>query len=147
MATGVGAPHRVRVSAAARGCLRLPHDGIALNERFGGNGAVIYKHARALGCEGIASKRLAIRTTQARSTIDSRSKSSNARSEAIGGRGLGCYAARSVICPARSAFHLLFSAARFAIHRNMTAHLAIFRTFFPLQEGVLHLQRRTLTCP
>jgi bifunctional non-homologous end joining protein LigD len=38
--------------------LRLPHDGIALNEHFGGDGAVIYKHAYALGCEGIVSKRL-----------------------------------------------------------------------------------------
>jgi hypothetical protein len=24
---------------------RLPHDGIALNEQFGGDGAMIYKHA------------------------------------------------------------------------------------------------------
>ena len=40
------------------GLLRLPHDGIALNEAFGGDGAVIYKHACALGCEGIVSKRL-----------------------------------------------------------------------------------------
>jgi bifunctional non-homologous end joining protein LigD len=40
------------------GLLRLLHDGIALNEHFGGDGAVIYKHACALGCEGIVSKRL-----------------------------------------------------------------------------------------
>jgi bifunctional non-homologous end joining protein LigD len=40
------------------GLLRLPHDGIALNETFSGEGAVIYKHACALGCEGIVSKRL-----------------------------------------------------------------------------------------
>jgi bifunctional non-homologous end joining protein LigD len=40
------------------GLLRLPHDGIALNEHFSGDGAVIYKHAGALGCEGIVSKRL-----------------------------------------------------------------------------------------
>jgi ATP-dependent DNA ligase len=40
------------------GLLRLPHDGIALNEHFGGDGAMIYKHACALGCEGIISKRL-----------------------------------------------------------------------------------------
>ena len=40
------------------GLLRLPHDGIALNEHFGGEGAIIYKHACALGCEGIVSKRL-----------------------------------------------------------------------------------------
>jgi bifunctional non-homologous end joining protein LigD len=40
------------------GLLRLPHEGIAVNEHFGGDGAVIYKHACALGCEGIVSKRL-----------------------------------------------------------------------------------------
>jgi bifunctional non-homologous end joining protein LigD len=40
------------------GLLRLPHEGIALNEHFGGDGAVVYKHACALGCEGIVSKRL-----------------------------------------------------------------------------------------
>jgi bifunctional non-homologous end joining protein LigD len=38
--------------------LRLPHEGIAVNEAFGGEGATIYKHACALGCEGIVSKRL-----------------------------------------------------------------------------------------
>jgi hypothetical protein len=31
--------------------LRLPHEGIAVNEAFSGDGAVIYKHACALGCE------------------------------------------------------------------------------------------------
>ena len=40
------------------GLLRLPNDGIALNEHFGGDGEVIFKHACALGCEGIVSKRL-----------------------------------------------------------------------------------------
>ncbi len=40
------------------GLLRLPHEGIALNEVFTGDGTVIYKHACALGCEGIVSKRL-----------------------------------------------------------------------------------------
>ena len=40
------------------GLLRLQHDGIALNETFSGEGALIYKHACALGCEGIVSKRL-----------------------------------------------------------------------------------------
>ena len=38
--------------------VRLQHDGMALNEAFSGDGAVIYKHACALGCEGIVSKRL-----------------------------------------------------------------------------------------
>jgi bifunctional non-homologous end joining protein LigD len=40
------------------GLLRLPHEGVVLNEQFGGDGAMIYKHACALGCEGIVSKRL-----------------------------------------------------------------------------------------
>ena len=40
------------------GLLRLPHDGIAINEHFSGEGAMIYKHACALGCEGIVSKRV-----------------------------------------------------------------------------------------
>jgi ATP-dependent DNA ligase len=40
------------------GLLRLPHEGIALNEAFTGDGGVIFKHACALGCEGIVSKRL-----------------------------------------------------------------------------------------
>lgn len=40
------------------GLLRLPHDGVALNETFTGDGAAIYKHACALGCEGIVSKRV-----------------------------------------------------------------------------------------
>ena len=38
--------------------LRRPHPGIALNKHFAGNGEIIYKHACALGCEGIVSKRL-----------------------------------------------------------------------------------------
>jgi bifunctional non-homologous end joining protein LigD len=40
------------------GLLRMPHGGVALNEHFGGDGAVIFKHACALRCEGIVSKRL-----------------------------------------------------------------------------------------
>ena len=37
---------------------RRPVDGIAFNEHYSGDGAIIYKHACALGCEGIVSKRL-----------------------------------------------------------------------------------------
>jgi bifunctional non-homologous end joining protein LigD len=37
--------------------LRRAHPGIALNEHFEGDGAIIYKHACSLGCEGIVSKR------------------------------------------------------------------------------------------
>jgi bifunctional non-homologous end joining protein LigD len=40
------------------GLLRPSHDGMALNEYYKGDGATIYKHACALGCEGIVSKRL-----------------------------------------------------------------------------------------
>ena len=40
------------------GLVRLLHDSVGINEHFGGDGAVIYKHACALGCEGIVSKRL-----------------------------------------------------------------------------------------
>jgi bifunctional non-homologous end joining protein LigD len=40
------------------GLLRPPHDGISINEHFAGDGAMIFKHACALGCEGIVSKRL-----------------------------------------------------------------------------------------
>jgi bifunctional non-homologous end joining protein LigD len=40
------------------GLLRRPHDGIALDEHNKGAGAIIYRHACTLGCEGIVSKRL-----------------------------------------------------------------------------------------
>ena len=38
--------------------LAAAHPGIALNQHYEGDGAIIYKHACALGCEGIVSKRL-----------------------------------------------------------------------------------------
>jgi bifunctional non-homologous end joining protein LigD len=38
--------------------LRRSHPGIALNQHYEGDGAIICKHACALGCEGIVSKRL-----------------------------------------------------------------------------------------
>ena len=50
------------------GLLRLPHDGIALNETFTGDGATIYRHACALGCEGIVSKRMGSPYRAGRST-------------------------------------------------------------------------------
>ncbi len=37
---------------------RQRHPGIALNEIYDGDGALVYQHACALGCEGIVSKRL-----------------------------------------------------------------------------------------
>ena len=38
--------------------LSHPDEGIAFNEHYEGDGAIIYKNACALGCEGIVSKRL-----------------------------------------------------------------------------------------
>jgi bifunctional non-homologous end joining protein LigD len=38
--------------------LSHPHEGIAFNEHYEGDGAIIYKQACVLGCEGIVSKRL-----------------------------------------------------------------------------------------
>jgi bifunctional non-homologous end joining protein LigD len=38
--------------------LHRPRGGIVFNEHYSGDGAIIYKHACALGCEGIVSKRL-----------------------------------------------------------------------------------------
>jgi bifunctional non-homologous end joining protein LigD len=38
--------------------LSRPHEGIAFNQHYSCEGAFIYKHACALGCEGIVSKRL-----------------------------------------------------------------------------------------
>lgn len=49
------------------GLLRLPHEGIALNETYREDGLIIYKHACALGCEGIVSKRLGSRYRAGRS--------------------------------------------------------------------------------
>ena len=38
--------------------LRGSHSTIVLNEHYEGDGAIVYQHACALGCEGIVSKRL-----------------------------------------------------------------------------------------
>jgi bifunctional non-homologous end joining protein LigD len=38
--------------------LSRKHDGIVLNAHYDGDGAIIFKHACTLGCEGIVSKRL-----------------------------------------------------------------------------------------
>ena len=47
-------PALLVMSAALRDC----GDGIAFNKHFVGDGAVIFKHACSLGCEGMVSKRL-----------------------------------------------------------------------------------------
>ena len=51
------APLEERKAALAR-LLRRPHDGIAFNEHYAADGAIIYRHACKHGCEGIVSKRL-----------------------------------------------------------------------------------------
>ena len=51
------APIEHRKDRLAR-LLRIPPDGIALNENFSGDGAIVYREACRLGCEGIVSKRL-----------------------------------------------------------------------------------------
>jgi bifunctional non-homologous end joining protein LigD len=65
-----GLPIEERKATLAK-LLRKPPDGIALNEHYAGEGAIIYKHACALGCEGIVSKRLGSRTAPAARTAGS----------------------------------------------------------------------------
>jgi bifunctional non-homologous end joining protein LigD len=43
---------------ALAGLLRRERDGIVLNVHYDCDGAAVFKHACALGCEGIVSKRL-----------------------------------------------------------------------------------------
>jgi bifunctional non-homologous end joining protein LigD len=52
-----GAPIEERKAALAK-LLRRPSDGIVLNAHYTGDGAIVYKHACVLGCEGVVSKRL-----------------------------------------------------------------------------------------
>jgi ATP-dependent DNA ligase len=67
------APLEERKAAQAK-LLRRPSDDIGLNEHYTGDGAIIFKHSCALGCEGIVSKRLARRTAPAAPTAGSRSR-------------------------------------------------------------------------
>ena len=50
-------PIEVRKSTR-KGLLRRAHPGIVFNRHFDGEGAVVFRQACALGCEGIVSKRL-----------------------------------------------------------------------------------------
>ena len=52
---GARLEHRKRALAKL---LRQKRDGLVLNAHYDGDGAVIYKHACTLGCEGIVSKQL-----------------------------------------------------------------------------------------
>ena len=47
-----------RGAALAKLLLGQTEDGIAFNQHYTGDGAIIFKHACALGCEGIVSKRI-----------------------------------------------------------------------------------------
>ena len=44
--------------ATLKGLLRRAHAGVAFNQHFAADGDTVYRHACALGCEGIVSKRL-----------------------------------------------------------------------------------------
>ena len=70
------APIEERKAALAK-LLRRQRDGIAFNEHYSGDGAIIYKHACALGCEGIVSKRLGSTYRSGRRPVGSRSKTPN----------------------------------------------------------------------
>jgi len=50
-------PLEVRKARLAKLLQAVP-DGIAFNQHFTGDGAIIFKHACELGCEGIVSKRI-----------------------------------------------------------------------------------------
>jgi bifunctional non-homologous end joining protein LigD len=52
-----GEPIEERMAALAK-LLQRTSGGIVFNEHYTGDGAIIYKHVCALGCEGIVSKRL-----------------------------------------------------------------------------------------
>ena len=52
-----GTPIELR-KATLKGLLRRTHSGVAFNQHFAADGDTVYRHACALGCEGIVSKRL-----------------------------------------------------------------------------------------
>jgi bifunctional non-homologous end joining protein LigD len=56
-----------RKAVLAKLLLRQAEEGIAFNQHYSCEGAFIYKHACALGCEGILSKRLGSRYQSGRS--------------------------------------------------------------------------------
>ena len=61
--------------------LRGTDDGIAFNKHFDGDGAIVFRHACALGCEGIVSKRLGHRPrTHVRRAVEERTWLSPQRS-------------------------------------------------------------------
>jgi ATP-dependent DNA ligase len=52
------APNLSRCASAPSVGLRHKHAGISFNRHFDVEGAIVYRNACALGCEGIVSKRL-----------------------------------------------------------------------------------------
>jgi bifunctional non-homologous end joining protein LigD len=78
------------------GLLRLPDDGIALNEAFSGAGAVVYKHACALGCEASCRSGSAHHIARVALLIGSRSRTRRRRPCADWKRKTGTSAGR---CP------------------------------------------------
>ena len=48
----------LRRRSVPRKTVEQPHPGIALNQHYVGDGAIVYEQACKLGCEGIVSKRL-----------------------------------------------------------------------------------------
>jgi len=48
----------VRSGSGTSFSAQRPHPGIVFNEHYDGDGATVFEHACALGCEGIVSKRL-----------------------------------------------------------------------------------------
>ena len=76
----------IEVLQAQAKLLRRPELGIALNEHYGGDGEIIFKHACKLGCDGIVSKRLGSLYRSGLAALDQGQKPERARREA-GGRG------------------------------------------------------------
>jgi hypothetical protein len=65
------------------------HPGIALNETYSGDGALVYQHACALGCEGIVSKRLGLHIAWAAPTPELRSRTLTRRPYSVSVRSTG----------------------------------------------------------
>jgi hypothetical protein len=68
--------------------VRGSHASITLNEHYEGDGAPIYRHVCALGCEGMCPSGVATRTAVAGSITGSRSRTCRRAGEARGGRRL-----------------------------------------------------------
>lgn len=111
-----GAPLELR-KATLKGLLRRGHPGVAFNEHFEADGECVYRHACALGCEGIVSKRLGSPYRAGRVDHWLKIKPGRAGCDTRGGRGVGamtkCHNGSPVINPAWPQKHWsIHSAAR-----------------------------------